>query len=100
MHAVFLGFAGFSSKAPFDPLMIVHFRKGFSEEDLKRINELIAARGKAMVLEVFSLLDDADSDDSCAEAGNQLSLEGLVKTADWPRVRTGERSLLIFLHVS
>lgn len=30
----FLGFAGYSSKAPFDPSMMVHFRKRFSEEDL------------------------------------------------------------------
>jgi hypothetical protein len=27
--------------------MMVHFRKRFSEEDLNRINELIAERGKA-----------------------------------------------------
>jgi ppGpp synthetase/RelA/SpoT-type nucleotidyltranferase len=34
--------------------MMVHFRKRFSEEDLKRINELIAERGKAMVIEAMS----------------------------------------------
>lgn len=33
----FLGFAGYSSKAPFDTSMMVHFRKRFSEEDLKHI---------------------------------------------------------------
>ena len=44
----FLGFAGYSSKTPFDPSMIVHFRKRFSELELNRINELIAERGKAM----------------------------------------------------
>jgi IS5 family transposase len=33
----FLGIAGYSSKTPFDPSMIVHFRKRFSEEDLNRI---------------------------------------------------------------
>jgi hypothetical protein len=33
---------------------MVHFRKRFSEEDLKRINELIAERGKAMVIEAVS----------------------------------------------
>jgi IS5 family transposase len=38
----FLGFAGYSSKAPLDPSMMVHFRKRFSEVDLKRIGELIA----------------------------------------------------------
>jgi hypothetical protein len=81
----FLGFAGYSSKAPFDPSMMVHFRKRFSEEDLNRINELIAERGKAMVMEaVGSLPDDDDSDDPDSDAGNQLSLDDLVKPADWP----------------
>jgi hypothetical protein len=34
----FLGFAGYSSKAPFDPSMIVHFRRRFSDKDLRRSN--------------------------------------------------------------
>jgi hypothetical protein len=81
----FLGFAGYSSKAPFDPSMMVHFRNRFSEEDLKRINELIAERGKAMVIEAMSSLqDDDDSDDPIAHAGTQISLDDLVKPADWP----------------
>ncbi len=37
----FLGFAAYSSKAPFDPSMMVHFRKRFSDEDLRWINELV-----------------------------------------------------------
>jgi hypothetical protein len=81
----FLGFAGYSSKAPFDPSMMVHFRKRFSQDDLSRVNELIAERGKAMVIEVISNLpDDDDSDDQDDDAGNQLSLENVVKPADWP----------------
>ena len=81
----FLGFAGYSSKAPFDPSMMVHFRKRFSEEDLKRINELIAERGKAMVIEaVLSLQDDDNSDDPGADAGTQISIDDFVKPADWP----------------
>jgi hypothetical protein len=80
----FLGLADYFSKAPFDPSMMVHFRKRFTEEDLKRINELIAERGKAMVIEAMSTLpDDDDSDDPDADAGNQLSLDDLVKPADW-----------------
>jgi IS5 family transposase len=81
----FLGFAGYSSKAPFDQSMMVHFRKRFSEEELNRINELIAERGKVMVMEtVASLPDDDDVDDPDADAGNQLSLDDFVKPADWP----------------
>ena len=64
---------------------MVHFRKRFSEEDLKRINELIAERGKAMVIEaVSSLPDDDDSDALGADAGTQISLDDFVKPADWP----------------
>lgn len=81
----FLGFAGCSSKAPFDPSMMVHFRKKFSEEDLKRINELMAERGKAMVIEaVSSLRDDDVSDDPGAHAGTQISIDDFLKPADWP----------------
>jgi len=50
-----LGFAGYSSKSPFDPLMMAHFRKRFSEKDLKRIIKLIAQRAKAMVIDAVSL---------------------------------------------
>ena len=32
----FLGFSCYSSKAPFDPFMMVHFRKRFSQEDLNQ----------------------------------------------------------------
>lgn len=38
-----------------------------------------------MVIEaVSSLLDDDESDVPVAEAGNLLSLDDLVKPADWP----------------
>ena len=81
----FLGFASYSIKAPFDPSMMVHFRKRFSEEELSRVNELIAERGKAMVIEAIARLpDDDESDDPDDDAGNQLSLDNFVKPADWP----------------
>ena len=81
----FLGFAGYSNKAPFDPSMMVHFRKRFSDEDLKRINELVVQRGKAMLIE--AIMDDSDGIDSDGQgpsADDQLSLDDLVKPADWP----------------
>ena len=60
----FLGFAGYSSKTPFDQSMMVHFRKRFSEEDLNQITELIVERGKAMVMEaVASAAEEHNSDD-------------------------------------
>jgi hypothetical protein len=65
--------------------MMVHFRKRFSEEELSRINELIAERGKAMVMEaVAARQDDDDPDDPDASAGSQLSIDDFVKPADWP----------------
>jgi IS5 family transposase len=79
----FFGFAGYSSKDPLDPSMMVHFRKRFSEEDLKRISELIAERGKAIVIKaVSSLPDDDDFEAPGADAGTQLSLDDFVKPAD------------------
>jgi transposase, IS5 family len=81
----FLGLAGYSSKPPFDPSMMVQFRKRFSEEDLKRINELIVEPGKAMVMEAVSPHPDDDgSDDPGAGPGNQITLVDLMKPAGWP----------------
>ena len=81
----FLGYAGYSNKAPFDPSMMVLFRKRFSDEDLKRINKLVVQRGKEMLIEaVINAADGDDSDDQGPNADDQLSLDDLVKPADWP----------------
>jgi len=64
---------------------MVHFRKRFSQEDLKRINELIGERGKAMVIEEMSSVnDDDDPGDPGADKGSQMSIDDFVKPADWP----------------
>ena len=47
----FLGFEGYTNKKPFDPSMMVHFRKRLTDDDLRRINELVVQRGKQMLLE-------------------------------------------------
>ena len=65
--------------------MMVHFRRRFSEEDLKRINELIVERGKAMVMDAVSThSDDGGSDNPGADGGTQISIDDFVKPADWP----------------
>jgi len=81
----FLGFAGYSTKAPFDPSMMVHFGKRFSEEELSRINELFAERGKALVKEAMASVQyEDDSHDPDAGIGSQISIDDFVKPADWP----------------
>ena len=81
----FLGFTSYSSKVPFDPSMMVHSRKRFSEEYLSRINELIAERGKVMVTEALaSRQDDDENQDPDADPSDQLSLDEFIKPVDWP----------------
>jgi IS5 family transposase len=49
------------------------------------LNELVAGRGKAMVIEAIARLpDDDDADDPDADPGNQLSIDDFVKPAGWP----------------
>lgn len=62
--------------------MIVHFRKHFSHEELNRINEVIAERCNAMLINAVTSIPDADDTDE--DSGNQLSLDDFVKPADWP----------------
>jgi hypothetical protein len=40
----FLGYGSFSSKRPFDPSLMVHFRKRFDLESLQAINELLTKK--------------------------------------------------------
>jgi len=83
----FLGFAGYVAKAPFDPSMMVHFRKRFSDDDIRRINELVVQRGKDMLLKALAeCSDDNESDggqpnDRC----DQLAIDELIKPLDWPK---------------
>jgi hypothetical protein len=82
----FLGFSGYSSKVPFDTSMMVHFRKRFSDEDLRHINELVVQRGKEMLIDAAASQshDDDDSSGEDQDDGDQLSLDSLIKPADWP----------------
>ncbi|NDD92390.1 hypothetical protein EBZ37_09925 [bacterium] len=74
--------------------MMVYFRKRFSEEDLSRINELIAQGGNPMAIEaVSSLRNDNDSVDPGADAGTQMSLDDIGKPMKISqRERTGKHS--------
>lgn len=50
-------------KAPFDPSMMVQFRKRFSDEDLRRMNELIVERGKQLLTQSAAVQQDDDDHD-------------------------------------
>ncbi len=56
----FLGYEGYKDELPFDPSMMVHFRKRLSGNILKEINALILEKSKA---------DDEGRDDGDEEKG-------------------------------
>jgi hypothetical protein len=66
--------------------MMVHFLKRFSDDDIRRINELVVQRGKDMLLKALAeRSDDNESDggqpdDRC----DQLAIDELIKPSDWP----------------
>jgi hypothetical protein len=80
----FLGFSGYSSKVPFDPSMMVHYRNRFSGEVLRHINELVVQRGKEMLIEAAATQTHDDSSVDGKDDEDQLSLDSLIKPADWP----------------
>ena len=97
----FLGFAGYSRKAPLDPSMTVHFLKRLSQEDLNRINELIAEWGKATLIDAVMTVPDADdSDDSDDDSGNQLSRRLCAVCRLARRQALGNAHHRSFLHTS
>jgi IS5 family transposase len=82
----FLGFAVYSSKAPFDLSMMVHFRRRFSDKDLRRINEIVVQRGKAMLIEAVTFQQDNSDGSGGDDSGScdQLALDSLIKPVGWP----------------
>ena len=58
----FIGLRKFTNDAPFDPSMMVHFRKRFSLEDLQEINEKIVSAQLGR--------DDKDSSDSNSDSSS------------------------------
>jgi hypothetical protein len=64
------------------------------------MKELIAERGKAMVIQAVSTLpDEDDSADPSSDAGNQFLRDDRLRVADWPEGKDWERSsLMVFNH--
>ncbi len=67
----FLGFTGFVQEQPFDPSLIVHFRKRLNEDILNEVNELIAK----------PKFDDKDDDDDDTNNGVMI-LDATCTPAD------------------
>lgn len=59
----FLGYEGYTYEIPFDPSMMVHFRKRLSGNILKEVNALIIEKNK----QVFEKHDDDDKGDGSGE---------------------------------
>ena len=78
----FFGFDGYSCKVRFDPSIKVHFARSslleewrFLQEELNRINELIAERGKDLVKEAFASVQNKNNpDDPDDDSGRQPAL--------------------------
>jgi transposase, IS5 family len=60
----FLGYESYRDERPFDPSMMVHFRKRLSGDVIKEINELVIAR------EMSKSQDKQDGDDAPPDSGN------------------------------
>ena len=63
----FIGLSGFSDKPPFDPSLMVHFRKRFSKEIINEINEMIAMA--AIVKQTEKSDSGKDDDDGGPRTG-------------------------------
>lgn len=76
----FLGFGSFSSSRPFDPSLLVHFRKRFELKQLQDINEMIVqAQTKTSAEEADSDSEDPPDDE---ESGSSHSDDALSEQND------------------
>ena len=84
----FLGLHEFRDEAPFDPSMYVHFRKRFSLEQLKRINEAIVGAEQAKRAQSSGTErseDDGDQNDGASLSGGnkgKLIIDATCAPAD------------------
>lgn len=65
----FIGLSEFSDKRPFDPSLMVHFRKRFSKEIINDINEMIAMAAIVKQTEKSDAGNDDDGDGSQTGGG-------------------------------
>jgi hypothetical protein len=85
----FMGYEKFTNKKPFDPSMMVHFRKRFKQEDLNTINELIVKNFQEWLdssinnnIEEKKSNDNTDDDDSPKSNGGKLIVDATCAPQD------------------
>jgi len=78
----YLGYSAYSSEAPFDPSMLVHFRKRFDAKSLEKINELIIAANKTDRKKPADKHDKEDGDGSAPSNSGQLIIDATCAPAD------------------
>ena len=83
---VFLGYGSFSSKRPFDPSLMVHFRKRFSLEDLQSINELLTEGNTSPEVEEG---EDLPPPDGGVDASTPDKSSELTSSSDGPPTTSG-----------
>lgn len=85
----FLGYTEMLKEKPFDPSMMVHFRKRFDQDDYDKINLAIIEEATADCVDTGSSSeasksdsDDSDSDDEPPTHGGKLLLDATATPAD------------------
>ena len=76
------GFAGYCSKAPFHPSMMVHLLR-LSEDDLKLKTNLLRSAVRPWLSRLWHHLQMLTTLAIQTNAGNQLTIDDFVKPADW-----------------
>jgi len=80
----FLGFEDYTAKELFYASMMVHFRKHFSNEDIRSINELVVQRCTVILLEALAQATDYDQEGRDSGGGGaQMELDVLIKHSDF-----------------
>jgi transposase, IS5 family len=77
----FLGFKEYQDKKPFDPSMLVHFRKRIDKQELKQINETINQKALLEVKKASTKKSPDDKDDDAPGSGNKMNKGKLIVDA-------------------
>ena len=70
----FVGLEGYQSKPPFDPSMMVYFRKRLGEEILQECNEIIVRHGCKTLKDIITLSEDMQATNDSQDLINRCDL--------------------------